>query len=164
MAQDDDRFHSNLFTATDTGRVKIFFAFDDDGSTQTETMWAKPIGDGVFLLDSVPFFAYGVSCGDKLYAQRASDGALEFAGVAESGGHSTYRVMVAADTPTSVTNRYWLELERLGCGRERASEQLWAIDLPPQADIQRAHEVLERGEAAGVWDFEEAHVGHGLRG
>ena len=164
MTQDDNRFHSNRFTPTDSGRVKIFFAFDDDGSTGTESMWAKPIGDGVFLLDSVPFFVDGVSCGDKLYAQRASDGALEFAGVAEAGGHSTYRVILAEDTPTDQARQHWLELEQLGCGREMVSELMWAMDLPPPVDLARVQDVLERGEAAGVWDFEEAHVGHQLPG
>ena len=29
-----------------------------------------------------------------------------------------------------------------------------------EVDIFRVHDVLENGEAEGVWTFEEVHVGH----
>ncbi len=46
---------------------------------------------------------------------------------------------------------------------ERATERLLALDEAPNADIYAAYDALSRGEAAGVWDFEEAHVGHQVR-
>jgi hypothetical protein len=38
------------------------------------------------------------------------------------------------------------------------------VDVPPTTDIYAAYDALSRGEIEGVWDFEEVHVGHQLRG
>ena len=143
--------------------VKIFFRLGDDAPTPTETLWARPLGDRLFELNNSPFYAFGVSYLDKVFAAEAGDGALEFSGVAERGGHSTYRVFLEEGVSSDQFEEYWKRLERLGCSYEGAKERLFSIDVPPAADIYQVYSILEEGEAAGRWDFEEAHVGHELK-
>jgi hypothetical protein len=109
----------------------------------------------------VPFFAFGLSLGDKIYARR-TDLALEYAGVADRSGHSTYRVFLAETTDRVRVDECWRQLKAFGCGRETATARLWALDLSPEVDIFKVYEVLENGEAEGLWMFEEGHVGHPL--
>jgi hypothetical protein len=58
---------------------------------------------------------------------------------------------------------YWQRLEELGCTYERGTARLFAVDVPSTADIHKAYELLDAGEKAGVWGFQEAHCGHALR-
>ena len=84
-------------------------------------------------------------------------------GVSERGGHSTYRIFLSNTETLKRFQEYWAPLEAVGCTLERATERLFAVDVPPEADIYRVYDALTKGEAAGVWDFEEAHVGHVLK-
>jgi hypothetical protein len=144
--------------------VKVTFALEkaDWHDHARETLWAEPIdGDG-FRLRNVPFYAYGVSYGDTVLAPPADEGRV-VQGVSERGGHSTYRIFVSNTETLKRFREYWAPLEALGCTLERATERLVAVDVPPEADIYRTYDALANGEAAGVWDFEEAHVGHTLK-
>lgn len=80
----------------------------------------------------------------------------------ERGGHSTYRIFVSNSAPLKRFPEFWLPLEGLGCTVERATERLFGVDVPPEADIYKVYDLLQAGEAASVWGFQEAHVGHAL--
>ena len=162
MSSGGGEFHSNRWPQDRGELVKIRIPLDRDAPGAGEHLWARPIGDGVFILDNVPFFACGLSLGDRVYAHRMDDFGLEYSGVAEHSGHSTYRVFIG-DSPAPLrAEEYWRQLEALGCGREIGTASLWAFDLAPEVDIFKVCDVLENGEAEGVWIFEEAHVGHPL--
>jgi hypothetical protein len=128
----------------------------------TETMWARPLGGDRFKLQNVPFYAYGVSHDDVVEAPSVGDQNL-MRTVVERGGHSTYRIFVTNDAALKRFHEFWVPLERLGCTLERATERLFGVDVPPEADIYKVYDLLQAGENALVWDFEEAHVGHPLK-
>jgi hypothetical protein len=162
MSSDGGEFHSNRWPQDRGKLVKIRVALDRDAPCEGETLWARPIGDGVFILDNVPFFAYGLSLGDRIYARRTDDFDLEYSGIAEHTGHSTFRVFLGDSPARLPAEEYWRQLEALGCGREIGTARLWAFDVSPEVDIVKVYDVLENGEAEGVWTFEEVHVGHQL--
>ncbi|MGH9334158.1 MAG: DUF4265 domain-containing protein [Vicinamibacteria bacterium] len=118
-------------------------------------MWAEPSVGGRFRLRNVPFYTYEMSYDDTVVASESQDGWV-FQYVAERGGHSTYRIFVSNTESLKRFSDFWARLERIGCTLERATERLFAVDVPPEADIHKAYEVLQSGEMAGVWDFEEA--------
>ena len=64
-----------------------------DETFGVETLWAKPIGNGLYRLRNVPFFAYGYSEQDVVNTIDLS-GRVVVTGVAERGWHSTYRVVL----------------------------------------------------------------------
>ena len=52
------------------------------------------------------------------------------------------------------------ELNDLNCWYETAVHgeiELYAIDVPDDADVQAAYRILEIGEDDNSWDFEEAN-------
>jgi hypothetical protein len=122
-----------------------------------EHLWAEVVGDGRFRLRNTPFHVYGVSFLDVVFA-KPRRGQLVFSGVSIRGGHSTFWIQVtpAGDKAFSAQ---WQRLARLGCGYE-SHGSVYAVDVPPAASIDEVYAVLEDGEAAGVWLFEEAHRGH----
>jgi len=149
--------------------VKIRFELDpsDWHGHGSETLWAEQISQtnsNVFVIRNSPFFARRINNGDVVKVERTG-GALasDFLEVVERGGHSTYMLlMVPADTRAS---SYWNLLEGMGCSYESmlinlsiGARLLYSVDVPPCADIYDVYDVLERGEAAEVWKFQEGYA------
>jgi len=145
------------------GLVKIVFNLPSDGdSFETESLWAEPLPGGLYRLRNVPFFVRGFSeCG--IIQAVESDGQLKVTGVAERGGHSTYRIFLPKNTTEEQFAQRWIALSHLGCTYERATSRLIAVDVPPKSDVYAVYSVLEQGEHNGLWEFEEGHCGHPLR-
>jgi hypothetical protein len=141
--------------------VKVTIALKDDAYA-VETLWAAPVGDGRYQLRNVPFLAYGFSEDDVVTAAE-DNGRLVVADVAKRSGHSTYRIFLPEPTDEIVFAPLWKPLADLGCTYERANMRLIAIDVPPDTDVYAVYEVLEHGERAKTWAFEEGHCGHRLR-
>ena len=152
-------------SGADSGElVKITFHLpeeDQTDSVKSEGMWAFDLGDGRYRLDNVPFFLYGVSIEDIVSAELV-DGILVFREIVSRGGHSTYRIyMKGPDRARAAGLEERLaEIKALGASLERANRVLIAIDIPPEADIFAIYKLLEAGEDATLWTFDEGHVGH----
>ncbi|HEY4115204.1 MAG TPA: DUF4265 domain-containing protein [Rhizomicrobium sp.] len=140
--------------------VKITFDVSDqsDSGFVTERLWSKAIGDDIYVIDNSPFQAYGISLGDKILAKN-ENGELKFVNVVERGGHSTYRVRLPAGCDHNYFLQHWKKLEALGCTYEGASgeQKLYSIDVPTIGNVPEVYRVLQAGEEAGTWEFEEAH-------
>ena len=126
-----------------------------------ENLWAEPVGEDRYRLRNIPTGAFDASLDDVVEAFEGTDGRLTFDRVTERGGHSTYRIVLEDDTDEDTFSRRWAPLQEAGCRYESHSEEpLYAVDVPPEADIHRVYELLADGERDGIWDFEEGHCGH----
>jgi hypothetical protein len=125
-----------------------------------ETVWAEPLGSDTFRLRNTPAYAYGLSFRDVVYAP-VDDERPTFKNVVESSGHSTYRLFLKKGyTSTSPEfEKFWSPIQQLGCSYE-GSPHLVAVDVPPEVDIYAVYQLLERGEVAGVWEFDEGKCAH----
>jgi hypothetical protein len=139
-----------------SGLVRVVFELEPNAwhGSATERLWAEPVVVGRYRLRNTPFFVFGVSAEDIVFAKERQ-GRLLFAGVSLRGGHSSYRIAVSDQ---HLFDRSWKHLQALGCSYEEG--QVLAVDVPPRADIHEVYELLEAGERAGAWDFEEGHCGH----
>jgi hypothetical protein len=140
--------------------VRIHFDLRPSDTFVGETMWGEKVAERRYRLRNIPFFAYGVSEQDIVFADRVR-GILTFAGVSLHAGHSTYRILKARDVDAASFDRLWIELKALGCAGEGNGDALIAMDVPPHADIRKVHDLLVRGEETRVWEFEEGHCAHG---
>ncbi len=158
MSEQHDRSREQLV------KVAVNLFASDWHTHALETMWAEPLGGDRYRLQNVPFYAYGLSFDDVVNAKEIG-GQLIVQNVAERGGHSTYRLFLAQDVKRNGSRFYesWRPLEEIGVTYEQANDHLLAIDVPVSTDIYRAYELLQHGEEAGVWDFEEGHCGHPLQ-
>lgn len=142
-------------------KVVVNLPASDWHSHALETLWAEPLGGDRYRVQNVPFYAYGLSFDDVVNARQIG-GQLFVQDVVERGGHSTYRVFLSQGVKRDEVRfrESWRPLEEIGATYEQANDRLLAIDVPGSTDIYRAYELLQGGEGAGVWDFEEAHCGH----
>jgi hypothetical protein len=150
--------------ATESGDhlTKVSIRLDGPAGYEIETVWAEPLTNRLYRLRNVPFLAYGYSEQDVVSAAEVG-GRLIVNGVAERGGHSTYRIILPEPTSEEEFNPLWKPLATLGCTYERANRRLIGIDVPPASDVYAVYAVLEQGETSKHWEFEEGHCGHPLR-
>lgn len=150
------------------GMEKLAFELGDSTwhGYPVETVWVRVLVNGLYRLENTPFFACGVSYRDVVEAVRAESGQLTYRRTIRSGGHSTYRVIPGQGLSEADFRAAWRPIEPLGCSFEEARWPFWiyAIDVPSAADIHRVYGLLERGEAADIWGFEEGHCGHDVGG
>jgi|SRR5579859_3562828 len=122
-------------------------------------MHCKPLGQGTYVLDNSPFYAYDVSLEDTIAASM-QDGCLVFERVVRRGGHSTYRVRLPEGESHDAFLKHWSPQEHLGCTYEGTGvhpRRLYAIDVPPGVSVRNVYDLLEQGEHEGWWEFEEGH-------
>lgn len=141
--------------------VRIVFTLEADAwhGSATERLWAEPTDGGFYRLRNTPFFVFGVSAEDVVSAERGERG-LSFVEAVDRGGHSTYRIRRYPETDDNTFRKYWMPLQELGCSYEGGP--VLAVDVPPLTDIHEAFGLLEAGQQAGAWDFEEGHCGHAV--
>ena len=129
--------------------VKIQFYDPDIGY---ENLWADPLRDGLYRVESIPFFVYGVSPGDIVSARPDADGWLQFSKVET---HSPNRTLRARSETFGGTNETATELlavlDKLGCKTEMLRDRLAAINIPVETNLQAVVNCLT---SAGIqWEY-----------
>ena len=146
-------------------KIEIPLPRSDEYSYETETVWAEPVGEQNYKIRNTPFYARELSFEDIVNVDRGPDGTLVLRSVTQRGGHSTYRIFleegVSLEDPRFL--EYWAPLEARGCSYEGATPRLYAVDVPPDADIYEVYDLLAAGREAQVWDLQEGHCGHALK-
>jgi Domain of unknown function (DUF4265) len=158
---------------TDT-KERLYFDLDskDWHGRPNEGLWAERIEGTTtptYRLMNSPFFAREVSFLDTVRAVPRIDGrGLQFAGVVDRSGHSTYMILVPPNS--SKFDKYWKKLQKHGCTFESKTMDisggkriLYSVDVPDTADIYDVYSTLDDGEKSNVWMFQEGHVGHKLK-
>jgi hypothetical protein len=129
----------------------------------TESMWAKKLGDNLYALRNVPFYAYGLSYDDRLQTV-IRDKLRHVIKVVDRGGHSTYRIFAGLGRHNPAVNSLLERIHGSGCEIEAANDKHVAIDIPPEVDVFRIYDLLDEAEKQGLWEFEEGHCGHPVSG
>ncbi len=145
--------------------AKVLFRVpNEDGSAEVETLWAHDLGADRYRLDNSPFYAYGVSWEDVVYAPfDPTEGFPTFREVVWKSGNRTIRVIL--DPPAAPGNEsanLLNELVSLGCSCERATQSYVAVNIPPSVQLAGIVDFLIRSGVA--WEhvdptFDELHPG-----
>ena len=140
-----------------TSHVKMLVHLeqDEDGypPTTEESLWVLPLGEGLFQVDNIPFFAWDIALGDVVAAE-LEEGMWRFRKVVHRSGHATLRLIIydVAEVP-AVIERFAM----LGCLSERSHiPGLIALDVPPSTPWTEVSRLLAEGEAEDRWGHEEA--------
>jgi hypothetical protein len=159
-----------------TIQVRLHLDPDSWHGTSTEGIWTRlvqPLGDrtnvkAIVEVDNIPFYSKSVSLGDKLCLD-FNTGIPTIDAVVERGGHSTYRIIV--EKPNETASSLLQTIKTMGCDWEWAElsegdvdARLYALDIPPEVDLDDVYQILEKGLRDGSWLFEEGYVGHPLEG
>jgi hypothetical protein len=155
-----------MISNVDSDLVKITIQLVKDDSdyppADFEHVWARTVGPGLYKLDNIPFFARGLRVGDVVSANARDDQEPLFSRVVHASDHSTLRVIVfrgSSDVRPLEERVSILRsiLSKLGCSTELSHlPGLVAVDVPASAKLSSITKMLSDGEAAGLWEYEEA--------
>jgi len=153
-----------------TGLVKVFFELEHDDHgyppADVESVWATSLGGDLYRIENCSFFALGVSYHDVVRADRRRDGILWFDKIQEASGHSNLHVIVFEQSPDprpfdERMRALQDNVVRLGCRFEGSHlAGLFSIDVPPGVSLASVILLLEQGEQAGLWGYQEASIAH----
>jgi hypothetical protein len=139
-------------------KVKIAVRFETStaGEYEFESLWATPTAEG-FRLDNIPFYASSLAFGDVVSAHPVIGGMLEFDSLVRASGHTTVRVWIFDEADvTSVLATF----HAMGCSSEVSDlPQLVALDVPPDIPYATVRAVLEEGEKAERFSYQEGCLG-----
>ncbi len=139
--------------------VKIWFPLpkSDWHKVSCESMWAKSLDNWDFQIENSPMHAYGVSYLDIIKASLWEDGLLFFRSISEKSRHSTYRIISLDHRYDNIFKKYWESIGTLWCTFESNTEKwLFSVDVPPETNIEKVYELLNKWEKDGIWNFEES--------
>jgi Domain of unknown function (DUF4265) len=140
--------------------VKVIVLLEQDNQdyppVDYEELWTTPLGEGLFRIENIPFFARGIARGDIVTAT-VEDEDLIFQEVAEQSGHSTIRLIVYNEHAVPAIVERFLNQ---GCDAETTFTKLIALDVPPEVSLETLKEKLDLGYTQGQWDYEEACIYH----
>jgi hypothetical protein len=145
-----------------TPLVKVRAEYRYSGRPHGERFWAMPLGDDLYELRNVPWYAYRLNFGDVVRA--VEDDPERVPRIVEAvrrSGHRTIRIFFAEQIPRREQEPILAELDALHATHERAGGRLLALDVEPEADYRAVLEHLQRLEDADVLTFEEAWPGDG---
>ena len=126
-----------------------------------ESMWATHLGNDLYRIENVPFYAYGLNFLDIVHATPDSDETIpEIRKVVNPSGHRTYRVIFSQETHRDKQSELLESLMEFEATYERADKTLVAVDIKPSGDHLAVYDQLDKYADEGYLGFEtcEARV------
>ena len=130
--------------------AKVLFRVpDDEGGATVETLWAVPLGGDRYTLDNSPFYAYGVSWQDTVFAPvDPKEGLPTFQSVVSKSGNRTVRVIFDPPVaPGNHSDQVLQGLVALGCSYEGANPKYLSVNIPPTVELQEVRSYLVQHDA-----------------
>lgn len=135
--------------------VKIHIDLPNHWAGDGESLWARPLGNDLYEIDNIPFYAYGLNVGDVVLAVPASGSMTpSVIRMVRRSDHRTLRTIFATTTSELDRLRFMKSILPLGVEYERATDTLFAVDVPPGADYQALCNVLSDAESDGILSYE----------
>ena len=126
----------------------------DRAGVDTEELRARPVGEGRFIVSSIPFTDVDLALGDIVDCVRV-DGEWHVDSVVVRGGNSTLRILPAG--PVDVAG----PLLDAGCRVEQGPAGLLAVSIGPDGPYQGITAWLEGLVEAGLIDLSPGYTAGG---
>ncbi|MEP7339871.1 MAG: DUF4265 domain-containing protein [Acidobacteriota bacterium] len=140
--------------------LKVYVDLPNHWATGGESLWARPLGNDLYELENVLFYAYGLNFLDVVKAIENQDSILEITEVIKNSGHRTLRIIVDSSLTEEDQLELLSDLEKLNVSFERANSHYLAIDVHPEADYDAVCDKLWQLQQQGLLGYEtcEARV------
>lgn len=145
----------------DDDLTKIVVPLPNHWAAESESMWARALGSGLFEIRNVPFYAYGLNHLDVVRAvELSADDTPVVQELVKASGHHTLRVFFNGTTRGSEHVELLRQLDVYRASFEHARAGHFAIDVEPGGDYAAIRARLDQWMRAGLLDYEtcEARV------
>jgi hypothetical protein len=122
---------------TEEDLTKVFVELPEDAPFETESFWAKPLGDDLYELRNSPWFAFDLHFYDVVRAIAEEPGEKpRIIEVVRRSGHKTLRVHFSPETSESDRDEMLRSLNRWRGSYEHCQDNFYAVDVEPDGDYQ----------------------------
>lgn len=125
--------------------AKVLFRVpNEDGTSEVETLWATHLGSDNYKLDNSPFYIYGISWEDIVYAPFCEEEQFPtFRSIVEKSGNRTVRVIFNPPIEEgNQSDRVLQGLVALGCSYEGANRTYVSVNIPPNVGLETVRNYL----------------------
>ena len=137
------------------GLEKIYIDLSNHWAIGGESFWATPLGNDLFRLENIPFYAYGLNFHDVVRATADSnEHKPEIREVIEPSGHRTFRVYFEKAVNREKQEQILDSMRNLTVSYERANEIYFSLDMEPEGDYQAVFDKLDELERNNILGFE----------
>lgn len=134
---------------------KVYVDLPNHWAVSGESMWAKPLGNDLYEIQNIPFYAYGLNCLDivKVDSTDKTKKPLVLE-VVEPSGFKTLRIAFFEGFNEEAQSGLFNELKQFKVEVERDHESYVALSIEPEGDYDAVYDKLLRLEKTGVLEFE----------
>ena len=139
--------------------VKISYVIPegDDYADQAETLWAYSLGDHLYELQNIPFYAEHLSVEDIVFCDEPVDSLPVIIRLIKWSGNRTLRVVFIDDAPDKIYVGIILELTKRNIFYEKAAYKRYMFNVEPENDYEWALNFLKSKEEEGLlWLYEQS--------
>ena len=137
------------------GLEKIHIDLPNHWAIGGESFWATPLGNNLFRLENVPFYAYGLNFHDVVKATSDSDELIpEIRELVELSGHRTFRVFFEKNIDRQSQEKILDSMKELTISYERANGIYFSLDMQPNGNYQAVFDRLDKLERENILGFE----------
>ena len=135
-------------------KQKVIVVYKDlENSISEEYLWTETIGNGLYRIDNIPFFAPNLALNDIISVEE-EDGKLYFDDLIEPSGHSTIQLILLKKSNAQIIIR---EIESFGCKWESINNKpYYSLDIPPNTKQEEVIFFLNTQTEKGILDYKEA--------
>lgn len=134
---------------------KIYIDLPNNEAVGGESLWAKPLGNTLYEIHNVPFYAYGLNYFDIVKVDASDETkkpiVLE---VFEYSGFETLRVIFKEIFDKQAQDSLFIELKKYKVDIERCSDIYVALSIEPEGDYDAVYAKLTELEDLGFLEFE----------
>lgn len=134
--------------------IKVSIALPPGAHAEMEGLWARPLGMGLFELQSTPLLAYDVHWGDVVACKEDERGRPRVVRVVHRSGHRTLRVLFSEEAGRGSWDMTLTELRGLGASHWQGWSRFYALDVPPASDYEAICYFLWEKEQGGLLQYE----------
>lgn len=140
---------------SEEGLEKIHIDLPNHWAIGGESMWAEPLGNDLYKIENVPFYAYGLNFHDIVRATSDSDELKpEIRELVKASGHRTFRVFFEKHLERIEQEEILNSMKDLTISYERANSIYFALDMQPEGDYQAVFDRLDELEQQNLLGFE----------
>ena len=140
--------------------TKVHVPLPENPHTGGEALWAQELGDDLFELRNVPFYAYGLNfCDVVLAISPAPDQKPSVLRVVKASGHRTLWVTFTDQRSSAERGALLEELNAWKAYYEGADGTYFAIDVEPDGDYEAVITRLSSWQALGLLEFHNGEEG-----
>ena len=137
------------------GLEKIHIDLPNHWAIGGESFWATPLGNDLFKLENIPFYAYGVNFHDIVKATSDSDEVIpEIRELVKPSGHQTFRVFFEKNIDRQRQEEILNSMKDLTISYERCNEIFFSLDIQPNGSYQAVFDRLDQLEKENILGFE----------